>query len=144
MILGSCSSVGILKVQTVQVTPASSTWPQLVLPQPENLHWWILSSVPAHATSSIQIRPVPAQNRRGSITKKDMFSKIIQKGDWCFYLRWNWRAEQKQNPQHGIEHQWHQRLNELMQTLHEKEELWRFAKQSNYGQCKATQIRCSK
>lgn len=47
----------------MQVTPASSTWPQLVLPQPEKLHWWMVSSLPVHATSSIQISPVPAHKQ---------------------------------------------------------------------------------
>lgn len=45
------------------MTPASSTWPQLVLPQPENLHSWIAASEPLHATSSIQIRPLPKQEQ---------------------------------------------------------------------------------
>lgn len=53
----------IFKGYTLQVTPASSTWPQLVLPQPENLHWWIVSSVPTQATSSIHIRPVPSETK---------------------------------------------------------------------------------
>lgn len=45
----------------MHVTPASSTCPQLVLPQPENLHWWMVSSFPTQATSSIQMSPVPVE-----------------------------------------------------------------------------------
>lgn len=41
-------------------TPASSAWPQFVFPQLEKLQWKRLSSVPLQATSSIQIRPKPA------------------------------------------------------------------------------------
>lgn len=58
-----------------QVTPASSTWPQLVLPQPENLHWVILSSFPVHATSSIQMRPVPGGDTEGGDTEGEMWVK---------------------------------------------------------------------
>lgn len=46
-------------------TPASSAWPQLVLPQLEKLQRRRLSSVPLQETSSIQILPVPAENGEG-------------------------------------------------------------------------------
>lgn len=68
-----CGSFRMLKGQTAQVTPASSTWPQLVLAQPGNLHWWMVSSVPVQATSSIQIRPVPAhRNPFSGLLDSDM------------------------------------------------------------------------
>lgn len=70
--------------QVLQVTPASSTWPQLVFPQPENLHWWMVSSAPVHATSSIQIRPVPAAGGRrravvtqGQVCSIDCYSHVF-------------------------------------------------------------------
>lgn len=59
----AAAAPGLGRFQMAQVTPASSTWPQLVLPQPENLHCWMASSVPVQATSSIQIRPVPAHRK---------------------------------------------------------------------------------
>lgn len=56
--------------QMAQVTPASSTWPQLVLPQPENVHWWMVSSAPVHATSSIQIKPDPAHKHSQAVVQQ--------------------------------------------------------------------------
>lgn len=65
----------VCKGYTAHVTPASSTWPQLVFPHPGNLHLWMVSSVPAQATSSIQIRPVPSQRRTNH--KKSHYLAVI-------------------------------------------------------------------
>lgn len=63
----------------LQVTPASSTWPQLVFPHPENLHSWIESSIPTQATSSIQINPVPKRERKHISIFIEQWTSILQK-----------------------------------------------------------------
>lgn len=79
------------------LTPASSAWPQLVLPQLEKLQSSRLSSVPLQETSSIQILPVPVGWGWRGVSCKD--------GD---EVEWGWGREQGPGIGMGMNHMWEQ------------------------------------